>query len=124
MRSPVTLACLLAATLPALAGCGREHATKMIDPRTGVAAYCYSERFNVFTTASAVQPQQACINELAYYGFRDEAWLKQATTPPPPPAQPMPAPQPLPWLPPESQRGPLPPASAPPVYSGPVNPTY
>ncbi len=135
MRTLTPLACLLAFCVFGLGGCGRRQEVKMVDPRTGVATYCYSDRFNQVSAPEAALPLQACLNELAYYGFRDEDWLRQAarSQQPPPlqqmqqmrqmqPVQPLPAPQPLPWLPAEGQRGPQPSMYAPPGYSGPVSP--
>jgi hypothetical protein len=118
------LDCLLACCVAGLGGCGRRQEVKMIDPRTGVAAYCHSDRYNLSATVAALQPLQGCLNELAFYGFRDEDWLRQVARPAAPPSRPLPSPQPLPWLPPEGQRGPSPPAYAPPVYSGPLSPGY
>ena len=123
MRPSALLALLLAAIAP-LSGCGKFHESKMVDPRTGIAAFCRSERFNLFTTAQAVQSQRACEDELGYYGFRDEERLKTAATPPPTPTEPLAMPQPLPYLPPQGGRRTVPEAYAPPVYSGPVNPSY
>ena len=38
-----------------LSGCGRFKEVRMVDPRTGVAATCRSERYNVLTTNTVVQ---------------------------------------------------------------------
>jgi hypothetical protein len=69
---------LLLATLVTLSGCGRYEEVKMVDPRTGVAAYCRSDRFNVLTTNTAVQQANACVQELTYYGMQDEQVLLAA----------------------------------------------
>ena len=50
----------------------------MVDPRTGVAATCKSERYNVLTTNTVVQEVNACVQELTYYGFQDEDSLLAA----------------------------------------------
>jgi hypothetical protein len=71
---------LLAVLLP-LAGCGRFDEVRMVDPRTGVAATCRSERFNLFTTNQAVDQVNACVQELSYYGFQDEQALLAAARP-------------------------------------------
>ena len=124
MRAPLPLAWVLFAGLLELSACGKLHETTMVDPRTGAMAYCRSGRFNLLTTPAAVAPLNACVDELSYYGFRDEAQLRAATVPPPQPTLPMAAPQPLPWLPAQGQLGPVPQTYAPPVYSGPVTPAY
>lgn len=92
---PTSLRLCLCAALLGLAGCGRMHETRMVDPRTGVVAICESSRFNLFTTAAAVAPMQACIDELGYYGFQDEARLLAATRPPQRKTPPLPSPQPM-----------------------------
>ncbi len=110
--------------LLALGACGKMHEVTMVDPRTGAEAYCRSGRFNLLSTPTSSAPLNACVDELQYYGFRDEEQLRAATIPPPQPTQPLPAPQPLPWLPAQGQVGPAPQTFAPPVYSGPVNQGY
>ena len=72
---------LLLATLPLLAGCARTKEVRMVDPRNGVAALCQSNRYNVFTTNDAVDAVNACVQELTYYGFQDEAALLAAAKP-------------------------------------------
>ena len=121
MRSPKLFACLLALCALGLGGCGRRTEVKMIDPRTGAVAFCASGQYSGSAQPEALYPLQACLNELAYYGFRDEDWLRRVSQPPRV-AQGLP--QPLPWLPPAGQRGPSPSAYAQPVYSGPVSPAY
>lgn len=69
---------LLLFTVLALAGCGRFQEVKMVDPRTGVAAVCKSDRYNVLTTNDVVQEVNACVQELTYYGFQDEKVLLAA----------------------------------------------
>jgi len=61
-----------------LSACGRFKEVRMVDPRTGVAATCKSERYNVLTTNTVVQEVNACVQELTYYGFQDEDSLLAA----------------------------------------------
>ena len=79
-RSHLGLAVPLAAILAA-SGCGRFKEVRMVDPRTGVAATCRSERYNVLTTNTVIQEVNACIQELTYYGFQDEEALLAAAKP-------------------------------------------
>lgn len=72
---------LLLATVFIMAGCARFKEVRMVDPRTGVVAACQSERYNLLTTNAAVQEVNACIQELTYYGFQDEAALLAAAKP-------------------------------------------
>ncbi len=65
-------AALFLISLAALSGCGRYKEVRMVDPRSGVAATCKSDRYNVLTTNSVVQEVNACVQELTYYGFQDE----------------------------------------------------
>jgi hypothetical protein len=82
MRTTIALLALLS-----LGACGRQHETKMVDPRTGVAAICQSTRFNIFTTTRAEQDLAACVEEMAYYGFHPEDELRAAHEGPRPPKE-------------------------------------
>ncbi len=75
-----TIRCSILAMLTAmaLAGCGRFKEVRMVDPRTGVAATCRSDRYNVLTTDTVLNEVNACIQELTYYGFQDEGALLAA----------------------------------------------
>ncbi len=74
---------VLISMLVPLAACGRFEEVRMVDPRTGVAATCRSDRFNVLTTNQTVAEVNACVQELSYYGFQDEQALLAAARPHP-----------------------------------------
>jgi len=72
--SNVVRACFALSLVVAACGCARQEELVMVDPRTGVKVVC---RLDEPVTSSrsavgAVRQAYTCIDELQYYGFRDE----------------------------------------------------
>jgi hypothetical protein len=99
MRYWLRLAAALAAPL-AMGACAKVRSVKMLDPRTGVAVTCASDRYNVFTTNTIREEVGSCVGELGYYGFRDAQSVEEAHSTAPVIPRPQPRAQPLTRVPP------------------------
>jgi len=72
--SKIVRACFILSLVVAASGCARQEELVMVDPRTGVKVVCRLDE-PVTTSRSAigaVRQAYTCIDELQYYGFRDE----------------------------------------------------
>ncbi len=69
----LTRACVVLSLVVLAAGCARQEELVMVDPRTGVKVICVLDDSNsTKTNIGAVRQAYTCIDELQYYGFRDE----------------------------------------------------
>ena len=69
----LTRACAVLTLVVMAAGCARQDELVMVDQRTGVKVICVLDDSNsAKTNIGAVRQAYTCIDELQYYGFRDE----------------------------------------------------
>ena len=66
-------ASFLLALVALASGCARSSGDLvMVDQRTGVTVSCQFREDNTLTSVAAVRRAYTCIDELQYYGFRDD----------------------------------------------------
>ena len=69
----LTRACVVLSLVVLAAGCNRQDELVMVDQRTGVKVICVLDESNAAkTNIGNVRQAYTCIDELQYYGFRDE----------------------------------------------------
>ena len=71
-------ASLLLIALGGLAGCAGTTEVRMVDPRNGVIATCSAKSASGSAEIPVEQQVNACVQELTFYGFQDEAALLAA----------------------------------------------